>query len=157
MAAVMRRTALLALALLAACRTTPSDGGDTAVAHAAGPKSSQMATMLQDKNYTPNVSNPADNQEPRTQATTSATAVPGVAAPVAVDVNQRREYEDVYVDLKDPNGQKGLVYYLMKPDEWHIDKVVQMTPTTKHWRFWRVARTDGKKMPEIDPLRPRRP
>ena len=156
MAAIMRRTAPLALALLAACQTSPSNE-DSTLAHAAGPKSSQMATMLQDKNYTPNVSNPADNQAPRTQATTSADAVPGVAAPIAVDVNQRREYEDVYVDLKDPNGQKGLVYYLMKPEEWHIDKVVQMTPTTKHWRFWRIARTDGKKMPEIDPLRPRRP
>jgi hypothetical protein len=157
MSAIMRRTVPLALVLLAACRTAPSDGDDTSVAHAAGPKSSQMATMLQDKNYTPNVSNPADNQAPRTQATTSADAVPGVAAPVAVDANQRREYEDVYVDMKDPNGQKGLVYYLMKPDVWHIDKVVQMTPTTKHWRFWRVARTDGKAMPEVDPLRPRRP
>ena len=156
MAPDMRRTVPLLLALLAACRTTPSDPGDTAVAHAAGPRSSAMASMLRDQNHTPSTSNPADNQAPGTQPSTSATAVPGVAAPVALDVNQRREYADVYVDLKDPNGQKGLVSYLMKPDEWFIDKVVQLTPTTKHWRFWRVARTDGKAMPDIDPLRPRR-
>lgn len=157
MAAAMRRSTSLLLALLAACRTAPSDPGDTSIAHAGGASSTEMAKMLQDKNHTPKTSSPSEQQAPGTQATTSAAPVPGIAAPLALDTNQKREYADVYVDLKNPTGQKELVSYLLKPDEWHIHKVVQTSPTTKHWRFWRVARTDGKAIPEIDPLRPRKP
>lgn len=144
MAALMRRFAPLLLGLLAACRQTSSGGGDPTIAHAAGPKSTEMAASLQQKNVGASPTTPG-----------AAPATPGVVSPVAVDANQRREYADVYVDQKDPNGQKGLVSYLMKPEEWHIEKVVQINPTLKHWRFWRVARTDGKSMPEVDPLRPK--
>lgn len=150
MAAAMRRSTLLLLALAAGCRTTPAESGDTSIAHAAGPKSTEMVKMLEEKKLAAKTSGPADNVAPG-----SVDNVGGVIAPVAVDVNQRREFAEVVVNLKDPNGQKPLVYYLMKPEEWHIDKVVQMDAYTKRWRFWRVARTDGKSMPEIDPLRPR--
>jgi hypothetical protein len=148
MAALMRRASPLILALLAACSGTPSSGGDSSIAHAAGPSSTEMAARLQNQN--PNLTT--------TPGAAGASAAPtaGVAAPVAIDTNRQREYADVYVDLKDPNGQKSLVYYLLKPEEWHIEKVTQLTPTTKHWRFWRLTRTDGKSMPEVDPLRPRR-
>ncbi len=149
MSALMRRFAPVVMALLAACRQTSSgDGGDPTIAHAAGPRSSEMAASLQSKG----VASPS----PSTTGNNSAPSTAGVTAPLAVDTNRQREYADVYVDMKDPGGQKGLVSYLMKPDEWHIEKVVQINPTLKHWRFWRVARTDGKSMPEIDPLRPRR-
>ncbi|HEX7896668.1 MAG TPA: hypothetical protein VF950_02840 [Planctomycetota bacterium] len=145
----MRRASPLLLALLAACSTTPTDGADSSIAHAAGPRSSEMAARLQNQN--PNLTTTPE------AAAASTNTSPGSLTAPAIDANQRREYADVYVDLKDPSGQKPLVYYLMKPEEWHIEKVSQLTPTTKHWRFWRVARTDGKAMPEVDPLRPRRP
>lgn len=156
MAADMRRLALLLPLALAACqgRPSPEDPGDTAVAHAVGPTSTQMAQNLQNQNH-PQQLSPAQPQAPGTQAPPSSPPSPGVAAPLAVDSNQKREYADVYVDLKQPDGQKALVSYLLKPEEWHIEKVVHLSPTQKHWRFWRVARTDGKAMPEIDPLRKR--
>lgn len=154
MAADMRRSTPLLLALLAACQTSPADPDDTAVAHATS--SSEMAKMLQDKNHTPKTSDASDQQAPATQANKSADSVgTALATPVAIDSAQRREYAEVTVNLQDPNGQKVLVSYLMKPEEWHIEKVTQTTPTTKRWRFWRVARSDGKSMPEIDPLKPR--
>lgn len=150
MAAAMRPATLLILALAAGCRTTPADTGDSAIAHAAGPKSTEMARMVEEKKLAAKTTGPADNV-----STDSVDPVGNLVAPVAVDANQRREFAEIVVNLKDPNGQKPLVYYLMKPDEWHIDKVVQLDATTKRWRFWRVARTDGKSMPEVDPLRPR--
>lgn len=156
MAADMRRLALLLPLALAACQGRPSvvDPDDTTMAHAAGPTSSQMAETLRNQNH-PQRTSPAQPQAPGTQAPPSSAPSPGISAPVAVDSNQKREYADVYVDLTKPDGQKELVSYLMKPDEWHIQKVVQLSPTQKHWRFWRVARTDGKAMPDVDPLRPR--
>ena len=67
MAAAMRRLALL-LPLLAACRNAPSleDPQDSAVAHAAGPASSQMAETLRSQNH-PQRTSPAQNQVPGTQ------------------------------------------------------------------------------------------
>jgi hypothetical protein len=158
MAACMRR--LLApglLALLVACRqTAPADPDGAAIAHA-GAKSTETARLVQEKNSAAKLSGTSDNPAPGTQATPGAsTAAVGAAGPVAVDANQKREYADVYVDMTDPSGQKGLVSYLLKPEEWYVEKVVQLTPTTKHWRFWRILRTDGKALPEVDPLRPRR-
>ena len=153
MAALMSRFAPVLLALLAACRqTSPSGAGDPTIANAAGPRSSEMAASLQNKG----VGNPTSTAAGGSSPSSPEPSTAGVNAPLSIDTNRQREYADVYVDMKDPGGQKGLVSYLMKPDEWHIEKVVQINPTLKHWRFWRVSRTDGKSMPEVDPLRPRR-
>lgn len=155
MAASMRRFAPLLLALPAACgQVRPVDPADTAVAHAAGPKSTEMAKMVQDKNLGAKQTNNPVTQGQVEEAASSA-APAGGAASVAVDANRKREYADVYVNLKDPSGQKGLAYYLMKPEEWTIEKVTQVSPTVKHWRFWRIVRTDGKALPEVDPLKPK--
>ena len=149
MALLMRRLAPLLLALLAACQTgAPAGSGDRTIAHATGSQPTDLARSVQGKSLAPQTTGAGETQAPQGPSASS------IVAP-AIDTNQRREYAEVYVDLKDPSGQKGLVSYLMKPDEWHIEKVSQLTDTVKLWRFWRVARTDGKSMPEIDPLRPK--
>ena len=162
MAASMRRFAPLLLILPAACgQVRPVDPTDTTIAHATGPKTTDMSKMVQDTNAggqpttapTGAPKTPAPGTSAGAATAASAEAAPGALAPAAVDTRQKREYADVYVDMTDPSGQKVLASYLLKPEEWNIEKVVQLTPSKKHWRFWRVVRTDGKSMPEVDPLR----
>lgn len=151
MTALMRRLLPPLLGLLAACQQTGGSerGADTSIAHAAGPTSTEMAAALKGK--TPGVSSSTGSDPASSGGPSDITLTP-----VAIDANRKRETADVYVDMNDPSGMKGLTYYLMKSDEWFIEKVVQLTPTRKHWRFWRFVRTDGKALPEVDPLRPKR-
>jgi ABC-type Fe3+-hydroxamate transport system substrate-binding protein len=159
MAPSMRRFAPLLLGLLAACgQVRPVDPTDTTIANATGQKATDTAKMVQNANAAgqPTTAPAAAPTTPAPGSSAAAAAsTPGAVAPVAVDTRQKREYADVYVDLKDPTGQKSLASYLLKPEEWNIEKVTQVSPTVKHWRFWRVVRTDGKALPEVDPLRPK--
>jgi hypothetical protein len=165
MRAIMKRaSALLALALLSACQNLLPNATDHGTAP---PKVSQQAGAVQAKSEAaPKTSGqqatPDGAKSGATGVTTSAEGeAPGSAsAPLLnppVDRTKKLEYADVYVDLKNPQGQKALVPYLMKPEEWTIVKVEHISATYKHYRFQRVASNDGKPIPEVDPLKPPKP
>jgi len=73
----------------------------------------------------------------------------------AVDNTKRFEYVDLYVSLGDPTGQRQLAPYFLKSDVWTIDKFENLSDTLRHYRFRRLVGTDGKSLPEIDPLAPK--
>ena len=167
---IMNRAAVvLALALLSACQGMPSN---TSAHGTNAPKTSQAAGAVQSKSATPQ-GQPAVKTEGTQQATPDGAKVGGAAATSAqgeapgttesavqnppVDRSKKLEYADVYVDLKNPQGQKALVPYLMKPEEWMIVKVENLSPTYKHYRFQKVGSADGKSTPEVDPLLPKKP
>jgi len=75
--------------------------------------------------------------------------------PAAVNSTQRFEYVDLYVSLGDPVGQRQLAPYLLKSEVWTIDKFENLSDTLRHYRFRRLVGTDGKSLPEVDPLAPR--
>lgn len=161
----MNRTAiLLALGLLAGCQNlggpSPAPSGNNTVttpaAGAAQAKSAQPAP----KTASAGQATPDGAKVGGQGVTTSAAGeAPGsTSADVqnpSVDRTKKLEYADVYVDLKNPQGQKALVPYLLKPEEWTIVKVEHLSPTYKHYRFQRVASSDGKALPEVDPLKPK--
>ena len=137
----MKGLALPGLLLLAACRTTPADPDDTAIAHGgAMPTQAQTKEMLADKNVPQNTVN-AKHVKPDEER-----PGPEDAPPPAVV-----EFAQVRLDLKNPQGNRAAAYYLLKPDEWMIDKVVMVSPTVKEIRFRRV--TSGNRTPDLDPLR----
>ena len=78
------------------------------------------------------------------------------AAPI--DSSKRFEYADLYVSLGDPAGMRQLAPYLtnvMKTNPWSLDKCENLTDTLRHYRFRRIAGTDGKSLPDVDPLAPK--
>ena len=164
-----RTAALLALALLAGCQNlgglvpgAPSGNNtnNTVTTPAAGAAQSQAAQQAP-KTASAGQATPDGAKLGGTGVKTSADGeAPGsTSAPVqnpVVDRTKKLEYADIYVDLKDPQGQKALVPYLLKPEDWTIVKVEHLSPTYKHYRFQRVASNDGTALPEVDPLKPKK-
>jgi hypothetical protein len=171
MRTIMNRVAMvLALGLLSACQGMP---GNSSPHGGTAPKTSQAAGAVQAKNAG-QAGQPAVKSEGGTQqATPDGAKVGGTGVTTAqgeapgttespllnppVDRSKKLEYAEVYVDLKNPQGQKALVPYLMKPEEWMIVKVENLGPTYKKYKFQRVGTSDGKRSPEIDPLMPKKP
>jgi len=138
----MKALPILGALLLAACRTRPVDPDDTAIAHGgAAPSQSEQAKLLAEQNVPQNTGDAKqvkpDEERPG----------PDQGAPNPAVV----EYAQVRLDLKNPQGNRAAAYYLLKPDEWMIDRVVMISPTVKELRFRRV--TAGNRTPDIDPLR----
>jgi len=79
-----------------------------------------------------------------------ATATPGANKSVTFDTTRKLEYVDIYVDMGDPAGQRALVPYLMKPEDWMLCKCQMLSPTTKHYTFMRVSTADGRSLPQVD-------
>jgi hypothetical protein len=134
-----RLSAPLAAILLASCAAAPEEEKPP-LASATAPKPSERAALvseLKDKGIPENAGDPKAK-----------------AAPVEAD--KRFDYADVYVDQTDPTGQRKLVPYLLKTEEWQIDKVEYLTPTLRHYRFRRLLSTSGKPLPDVDPLQPKR-
>ena len=83
-------------------------------------------------------------------------AAAGTSAPastnktITFDKARKLEYVDIYVDLGDPAGQRALVPYLMKPEDWMLSKCEMLSPTTKHYTFMRVSTADGRSLPQVD-------
>jgi len=80
---------------------------------------------------------------------------PGVLRPLSVEATRRFEYVDLYVSMGDPVGQRKLAPYILKGEIWTLDKFENVTDTLRHYRFRRMVGTDGKAMPDLDPLSPR--
>lgn len=78
--------------------------------------------------------------------------------PAPVDTTKRFEYVDLYVSMGDPAGQRQLMPYLIPqegPTPWTIDKLEYVSDTLRHFRFRRLVSTEGKALPEVNPLAPR--
>lgn len=76
--------------------------------------------------------------------------------PAAVDRSQKLETVDLSIDPSDPEDQRRLAPYLLRAveGEWMLVKFEYRSPTQRYYRFQRVARTDGRSLPEVDPLIP---
>ena len=163
-----RSAAVLALALLSACQglggpgsQAPAGSNNTVTTPAAGAAQTKSAQQPSTNSAGQASPDGAKVGGSGTRSTSAEGEAPGTAqADVqnpSVDRTKKLEYADVYVDLKNPQGQKALVPYLLKPEDWTIVKVEHISPTYKHYRFQRVASNDGKALPDIDPLRPPKP
>jgi hypothetical protein len=157
---------VLVLAALSACQLSPVDPSDTTLAHAgkgnlSTTEQAQIAQKTKANTIQP-VGTPVPEgvgAEPTPPGTPSNGTPPALKAATTppVDTAKRLEYVDVFVNLKDPAGQRQLVPYLLKLDEWTIVKVEHLTTTLKHYRFRRMTSPQDKPIPEIDPLMPRKP
>lgn len=137
----MKALPVLGALLLAACRTSPVDPDDTAIAHGgAAPSQSAQAKLLTEQNVPQDTGNARQVKPDEERPGPESTPPPAVV-----------EFAQVRLDLKNPQGNKAAAYYLLKPDEWMIDKVVMISPTVKEVRFRRV--TSGNRTPDLDPLR----
>jgi hypothetical protein len=91
-------------------------------------------------------------QSPGAQAAaaTDPAAASGSVKSVTIDTTKKLEYVNLWVDLGDPAGQRALVPYLLKPDEWMLVKCEMLSPTSKHYTFQRVTSADGRSLPQVD-------
>jgi len=90
-------------------------------------------------------------QSPGVQDATTASTSPLMGTKVITfDTTRKLEYADLWVDMGDPAGQRALVPYLMKPEEWRLVGCEMTSPTSKHYRFMRVSTQDGKSLPQVD-------
>jgi hypothetical protein len=137
--------------LLASCMMPTSPGAGTTSPSAAPNVSEQAAQLKADAQRQVNTATGSGGPT----APGAAAEATGIAPNVSIDRNRRLETVDVFTDLMDPGTSKNLVSFLMRPDEWLVVRVDMPSPTTRWWRFQRVARTDGKSMPDVDPLRRR--
>jgi hypothetical protein len=80
---------------------------------------------------------------------------PGSTTP-EIDINKKLEFADVEVNLEDPTGMRALVPYLLKPETWTLIKCDMKSPTSRSYRFQKVASNDGKSLPDVDVFRVRR-
>lgn len=152
---VMKRLAPLLLLGLSACDLIPNILGTAAetatqaAADAAGIKvSPEGAPAANTTSNSPGVQSKAINTN-STETTTPPTAEGGVKT-VTIDKTKKLEYVDVWVDMLDPNGQRALVPYLLKNDEWMLIKCEMTGPTSKHYTFQRVTTSDGRSLPQVD-------
>lgn len=90
------------------------------------------------------------SQSPGIQAATTGTAGLMATKAITFDTTRKLEYADIWVDLGDAAGQRALVPYLMKPEEWRLVGCEMLSPTSKHYRFMRVSTQDGKSLPQVD-------
>jgi len=88
-------------------------------------------------------------QSPGVQGTPASTPT-ATTKTTTFDSAKKMEIVDVYVEMGDPQGQRALVPYLMKPEEWMLIKCEMLSPTSKHYRFQRVATADGRSLPSVD-------
>lgn len=72
-----------------------------------------------------------------------------------VDHTKKLEYVDLEVDLAVPASSRPLALYILKPEEWTLVKMDLVSATQRRYRFQRVAGTNGRALPDVDPLRPR--
>jgi len=89
-------------------------------------------------------------QSPGVQASTTASLGLSATRAITFDTSRKLEYADIWVDMGDAAGQRALVPYLMKPQEWRLIGCEMLSPTSKHYRFMRVSTQDGKSLPEVD-------
>lgn len=156
MPAIMRRLLPLLLLALSACETVQPLLSQVAGAAAGAVQgAAQEALGIQDPGpaITPNpVGTPPATPPP----SGASGAAAGTSAPasanktVTFDSTKKLEYVDIYVDLGDPAGQRALVPYLMKPEDWMLSKCEMLSPTTKHYTFMRVSTADGRSLPQVD-------
>ena len=151
----MRSSPAAALLLLASCMTAPMDTGSRSptLSRSSAPSVSEQAALL--RTQTQRQANPAGGATETAPAPGARPESTGTAPIVPIDRNRKLETVDVFTDLMDPSSSKQLVSYLMRPEEWMVLRVDMPSPTTRWWRFQRVARTDGTAMPDVDPLRRR--
>ena len=72
-----------------------------------------------------------------------------------VDTSKKLEFVDLEVDLAVPSSSRPLALYILKPEEWTLVKMDLVSATQRRYRFQRVAGTNGRALPDVDPLRPR--
>jgi hypothetical protein len=137
MTVLMKAAACLLGLVLASC--VPTQPERRPIAGSAGPAPTEQKELLSEKNLEP---------KPPTD--------PGLRAAV-LDTSQRLETVDLYVDQSSQESNRKLVPYLMRTDEWMLVKCELLSATLKHYRFQRVARTDGRSLPDVDPLKFKQP
>jgi hypothetical protein len=140
----MKRLLPLLLLLLSACDLLPAllgqNGGAQPAQVPAGPAPAGTTTT------TPG----AQATTTSAPSTTPAPVTNGAIQTNTIDPTRRLEYVDVYTDLHDPAGQRALVPYLMKPEEWMLIKCEMLSPTAKHYKFQRVTTADGRALPQVN-------
>ncbi len=126
--------------LLPSCEMIPAllgGGGDGTAATA--PANQTSGNTI---NTTGSTSAAPASDTPAAASTTNKT--------VTIDTTKKLEYVNLWVDLGDPNGQRALVPYLLKPEEWMLIKCEMLSPTSKHYTFQRVTTADGRALPQVD-------
>jgi len=150
----MRRFLPLLLLGLSACEVVQPLLTQVAGAAAGAVQgAAQQALGIQDTTPTPNpVGTPQLPPPSGASGATAGSTPPPTSAnkTVTFDTTRKLEYVDIYVDLGDPAGQRALVPYLMKPEDWMLCKCEMLSPTTKHYTFMRVSTADGRSLPQVD-------
>lgn len=126
----MRNLAALALVGLAACAVAPSQGG-APLASAASPNAAPADAAISEA---------------------PVTAAPG-SKKLDVDTSQRLEVVDLHIDMRQRNALRPVLPYLLRSEEWMLVKMEQTSRHTRHYRFQRVASSQGS-FPSPDPLAP---
>ena len=135
----MRILAAAGILTLAACSgLAPSENESRPISSVTDTGSAKDA-----KDYKVQQSNPDPN------------TLKGAATP-AVSASKKLEVVVVDVNLKEANGMRKVLPYLLNEDEWLILKVEQTSPTTKRYKFQRLT-TPEKALTEYDPLMPKKP
>jgi hypothetical protein len=75
---------------------------------------------------------------------------------IQMDATRRLEAVDVFVDMRDQNSMRQLVPYILQNEEWMLVKSEYITPTTRHYRFQRIA-SASETIPLTDPRRTVKP
>lgn len=124
-------TAALLVTALSACAQS-----EEAPVSASDPQSTQLAGALQ--------ADRAVDQQLRT-----------VLLNPPVNSSLKLEFVDLDVDLAVPSSSRPLALYILKPEEWTLVKMDLVSATQRRFRFQRIAGTNGRALPDVDPLRPR--
>jgi hypothetical protein len=140
---IMKRFLPLLLLGLSACDILPQLLGTAASAAAGAQDPAGSAAPI-----TPSPASTPTNTSTASAGTTATT--PTANKTVTIDPTKKLEYVNIWVDLGDPNGQRSLVPYLLKPEEWMLIKCEMLSPTSKHYTFQRVTTADGRSLPQVD-------
>lgn len=137
MARLMKIAASLALLALAACAIAPSQEASAPLASAASPNAAGADPVV----------------NPGTAPVEAAPPPAKIGRAPEIDTTRKLEVVDVYVDLRERNAMRPVLYYLLRTEEWMIIKMEQTSRTTRHYRFQRVG-ASGPSAAQLDPLAP---
>jgi hypothetical protein len=121
---------------------------------ASSPMGSPVTTSQGSTTMTPSAAQ-ASAVQPTPTAVANANQQPNPADPglkaANVTAGQQMEFVDLYIDQTDPTSGRTLVPYIQSK-EWTLILCEMLTPTSRHWRFQRITTTDGRSLPQLDPL-----
>jgi hypothetical protein len=117
---------------------------------ASSPTGSPASTSQGSVMMTPSAAQASAVQPAPTPAQQPSTGDPTLKA-ANVTPGQQMEFVDLNIDQTDPTSGRVLVPYIQSK-EWTLILCEMLTPTSRHWRFQRITTTDGRSLPQLDPL-----